>query len=160
MKIKDLIKHLETLDQEKELVIIATDPTDWDYGMVVDENSIDEDVIYPSIDNGLGEYFHFFGLGFMALCKVFHLGQLIHYLNMCIQNRLLVAINLLALNGIGIKIDGFNCILIDERCYHVSSQIVQDGLRGNQMRRVKCLKADTSFEAKGWIKIGPCNLYI
>jgi hypothetical protein len=57
MKIKDLIKHLETLDQEKELVIIATDPTDWDYGMVVDENSIDESVIYPSDDNGLGEYF-------------------------------------------------------------------------------------------------------
>jgi len=31
MKIKDLIKHLETLDQEKELIIIATDPTGWDY---------------------------------------------------------------------------------------------------------------------------------
>jgi len=57
MKIKDLIKHLETLDQEKELVIIATDPTDWDYGMVVNDNSIYEDVIYPSDDNGLGEYF-------------------------------------------------------------------------------------------------------
>ena len=57
MKIKDLIKHLETLDQEKELVIIATDPTDWDYGMVVNDNSIYEDVIYPSIDNGLDEYF-------------------------------------------------------------------------------------------------------
>jgi len=57
MKIKDLIKHLETLDQEKELVIIATDPTDWDYGMVVNDNSIYEDVIYPSVDNGLDEYF-------------------------------------------------------------------------------------------------------
>ena len=57
MKIKDLIKHLETLDQEKELVIIATDPTGWDYGMVVDENSIDESVIYPSEENGLSEYF-------------------------------------------------------------------------------------------------------
>jgi hypothetical protein len=57
MKIKDLIKHLETLDQEKELIIIATDPTGWDYGAVVDENSIDESVIYPSEENGLSEYF-------------------------------------------------------------------------------------------------------
>lgn len=57
MKIKDLIKHLETLDQEKELVIIATDPTGWDYGMVVDENSINESVIYPSEENGLIDYF-------------------------------------------------------------------------------------------------------
>ena len=57
MKIKDLIKHLETLDQEKELVIIATDPTGWDYGMVVDENSIYEDTIHPSEENGLSEYF-------------------------------------------------------------------------------------------------------
>jgi hypothetical protein len=57
MKIKDLIKHLETLDQEKELIIIATDPTGWDYGAVVDEYSIDESVIYPSEENGLIEYF-------------------------------------------------------------------------------------------------------
>ena len=57
MKIKDLIKHLETLDQEKELVIIATDPTGWDYGTIVDENSIDESVVYPSEENGLIDYF-------------------------------------------------------------------------------------------------------
>jgi hypothetical protein len=57
MKIKDLIKHLETLDQEKELIIIATDPTGWDYGAVIDENSISEDTIYPCEDNGLIEYF-------------------------------------------------------------------------------------------------------
>ena len=57
MKIKDLIKHLETLDQEKELIIIATDPTGWDYGAVVDENSIIEDTIYPCEENGLIEYF-------------------------------------------------------------------------------------------------------
>lgn len=57
MKIKDLIKHLETLDQEKELIIMATDPTDWDYGMVVDEDSISKETIYPSDDNGLSDYF-------------------------------------------------------------------------------------------------------
>ena len=57
MKIKDLIKHLETLDQEKELIIMATDPTDWDYGMVVDEDSITEGNIYPSDDNGLSDHF-------------------------------------------------------------------------------------------------------
>jgi hypothetical protein len=53
MKIKDLIKHLQTLDQDKELVIIGTDPTDWDYGMVVNENSISLENVYPSEDNGL-----------------------------------------------------------------------------------------------------------
>ena len=53
MKIKDLIKHLQTLDQDKELVIIGTDPTDWNYGMVVNENSISLENVYPSEDNGL-----------------------------------------------------------------------------------------------------------
>jgi len=57
MKIKDLIKHLETLDQEKELIIIATDPTGWDYGAIVDENSITEDTVYLSDENELSEYF-------------------------------------------------------------------------------------------------------
>jgi hypothetical protein len=53
MKIKDLIKHLETLDQEKELVIIATDPTGWDYGQIVDDTTIELDKVYPCEDNGL-----------------------------------------------------------------------------------------------------------
>lgn len=53
MKIKDLIKHLETLDQEKELVILATDPTDWTYGQMVDNTTIDLSEVYPSEDNGL-----------------------------------------------------------------------------------------------------------
>jgi hypothetical protein len=53
MKIKDLIKHLETLDQEKELVILATDPTDWTYGQMVDDTTIDLSEVYPSEDNGL-----------------------------------------------------------------------------------------------------------
>jgi len=53
MKIKDLIKHLETLDQEKDLVVIATDPTGWDYGTVVDERFIQLEEIWPSEDNGL-----------------------------------------------------------------------------------------------------------
>jgi hypothetical protein len=57
MKIKDLIKYLETLDQEKKLVIIATDPTGWEYSEIVSENTIDESVIYPSEDNGLTWYF-------------------------------------------------------------------------------------------------------
>lgn len=57
MKIKDLIKHLETLDQEKELIIMATDPTGWNYGAIIDENSIIEDTVYPCDDNGLSEYF-------------------------------------------------------------------------------------------------------
>ena len=53
MKIKDLIKHLQTLDQDKELVIISTDPTGWDYGMVVNENSIELNKVYPCDENGL-----------------------------------------------------------------------------------------------------------
>jgi hypothetical protein len=53
MKIKDLIKHLETLDQEKQLVIIGVDPTDWEYGSVVNEDSIQEETVYPCEDNGL-----------------------------------------------------------------------------------------------------------
>ena len=58
MKIKDLIKHLETLDQEKELVILATDPTDWiyghwTYGQMVDNITIQLDEVYPSKDNRL-----------------------------------------------------------------------------------------------------------
>lgn len=53
MKIKDLIVHLQTLDQEKELVILATDPTDWTYGQVVDNTTIHLGEVYPSEDNGL-----------------------------------------------------------------------------------------------------------
>jgi hypothetical protein len=53
MKIKDLIKHLETLDQEKELVILATDPTDWTYSQMVDDTTIDLSEVYPSEENGL-----------------------------------------------------------------------------------------------------------
>jgi len=53
MKIKDLIKHLETLDQDKELVILATDPTGWTYGQIVDDTTIHLDEVYPSEDNGL-----------------------------------------------------------------------------------------------------------
>jgi hypothetical protein len=56
MKIKDLIKHLETLDQEKELVIIATDPTGWDYGQIVDDTTIELDKVYPCEDNGLEDF--------------------------------------------------------------------------------------------------------
>ena len=53
MKIKDLIVHLQTLDQEKELVILATDPTGWTYGEMVDETTIGLSEVYPSEDNGL-----------------------------------------------------------------------------------------------------------
>jgi hypothetical protein len=53
MKIKDLIKHLETLDQEKELVVIATDPTGWGYGIMVEPSNIELEEIYPSEENGL-----------------------------------------------------------------------------------------------------------
>ena len=53
MKIKDLIKHLQTLDQEKELVILATDPTNWEYGHVVTDKSIKLETIVPCEDNGL-----------------------------------------------------------------------------------------------------------
>lgn len=56
MKIKDLIKHLQTLDQDKELVIIGTDPTDWDYGLVVTEHDINLEEVYPNEDNGLKGY--------------------------------------------------------------------------------------------------------
>jgi len=53
MKIKDLIVHLQTLDQDKELVILATDPTGWTYGQIVDNTTIHLDEVYPSEDNGL-----------------------------------------------------------------------------------------------------------
>jgi hypothetical protein len=53
MKIKDLIVHLQTLDQDKELIILATDPTGWDYGQMVDETTIYLDEVYPCEDNGL-----------------------------------------------------------------------------------------------------------
>lgn len=53
MKIKDLIKHLETLDQEKELIIIATDPTGWGYGAMVEPYNIELEEIYPTEENGL-----------------------------------------------------------------------------------------------------------
>ena len=53
MKIKDLIVHLQTLDQDKELVILATDPTGWTYGQMVDDTTIYLDEVYPCEDNGL-----------------------------------------------------------------------------------------------------------
>jgi hypothetical protein len=53
MKIKDLIKHLETLDQEKELIVVSTDPTGWEYTEVVNDESISLGSIYPCEDNGL-----------------------------------------------------------------------------------------------------------
>ena len=55
MKIKDLIVHLQTLDQDKELVILATDPTGWTYGEMVDETTIELDEVYPCEDKGLEE---------------------------------------------------------------------------------------------------------
>jgi len=53
MKIKDIIKHLETLDQEKELIVIATDPTGWDYSEVITDKSISLDTVTPCEENGL-----------------------------------------------------------------------------------------------------------
>jgi hypothetical protein len=53
MKIKELIQYLGTLDEEKELVIIVTDPTGWDYGMVVESHNIELEEVYPSNENGL-----------------------------------------------------------------------------------------------------------
>ena len=53
MKIKDLIVHLQTLDQEKELVILADDYTDWTYGQIVDDTTIGLEEVYPSEDNRL-----------------------------------------------------------------------------------------------------------
>ena len=53
MKIKDLIKHLETLDQEKELIVISTDPTGWEYGEVVNDTTISLESVYPCEENGL-----------------------------------------------------------------------------------------------------------
>ncbi len=57
-KSKATIKHLETLDQEKELVILATNPTDWTYGywtysQMVDDTTIQLSEVYPSEDNVL-----------------------------------------------------------------------------------------------------------
>jgi len=53
MKSKATIKHLETLDQEKELVILATDPTDWTYGHWTYGQMVDDTTIQLSEDNGL-----------------------------------------------------------------------------------------------------------
>jgi hypothetical protein len=58
MKSKATIKHLETLDQKKELIILATNPTDWTYGhwtygQMVDDTTIQLSEVYPSEDNGL-----------------------------------------------------------------------------------------------------------
>jgi hypothetical protein len=58
MKIKNLIKHLQILDQEKELVIMARDGSDWESGIVVNENDIELDEVYPCEDNGLGGVLH------------------------------------------------------------------------------------------------------
>ena len=53
MKIKDLIKYLETLDQEKQLVVVATDPTGWDYMEIVSDETISLSEVYPCDDNGM-----------------------------------------------------------------------------------------------------------
>jgi len=53
MKSKATIKHLETLDQEKELIILATDPTDWTYGHWTYGQMVDDTTIQLSEDNGL-----------------------------------------------------------------------------------------------------------
>jgi len=53
MKIKDLIKRLGELDQEKELVVIATDPTGWEYGIMVEPYNMELEEIFPCEDNGL-----------------------------------------------------------------------------------------------------------
>ena len=69
MKIKDLIKHLETLDQEKELVILATDPTDWTYGQMVDDTTIELSEVYPSEENGLEEIGNFISQSFISIAE-------------------------------------------------------------------------------------------
>ena len=53
MKSKATIKHLETLDQKKELIILATDPTDWTYGHWTYSQMVDDTTIQLSEDNGL-----------------------------------------------------------------------------------------------------------
>ena len=53
MKIKDLIKYLETLDQEKQLVVVATDPTGWSYVEIVSDETISLSEVYPCDDNGM-----------------------------------------------------------------------------------------------------------
>lgn len=53
MKIKDLIKHLETLDQEKQLIVEATDPTGWTYMEIVSDKTISLTEVYPCEDNGM-----------------------------------------------------------------------------------------------------------
>ena len=53
MKIKDLIKHLETLDQEKQLIVQATDPTGWTYMEIVSDKTISLSEVYPCEDNGM-----------------------------------------------------------------------------------------------------------
>jgi hypothetical protein len=53
MKIKNLIKYLETLDQEKQLIVVATDPTGWNYMEIVSDETISLSEVYPCDDNGM-----------------------------------------------------------------------------------------------------------
>lgn len=52
MKIKDLIKHLETLDQEKQLLISGVDPTDYATTFVLKPECIEETTVWPIDSNG------------------------------------------------------------------------------------------------------------
>ena len=53
MKIKDIIEHLKTLDQDKELIVLGTDPTDWTYSQMVTPETINIESVYPYDENGL-----------------------------------------------------------------------------------------------------------
>lgn len=46
MKVKELIKYLETLDQNKEIIIIAVDPTDYYYPTNFTPDNITLETLY------------------------------------------------------------------------------------------------------------------
>jgi hypothetical protein len=46
MTVKELIKHLETLDQDKQIIVIAKDPTDYEYPTSVTTDIINLEEVY------------------------------------------------------------------------------------------------------------------
>jgi len=50
MKVKDLIKYLEKLDQDKQIIVIAKDPTDYEYPTPVTTDIINLEEVYMDFD--------------------------------------------------------------------------------------------------------------
>ena len=49
MTVKDLIKYLEKLEQDREIIVIAKDPTDYEYPTVVTTDIICLEEVYGDV---------------------------------------------------------------------------------------------------------------